>query len=78
MSIYRTVLKMPYSKESNNMCFLPLVGGAGDSDPCYQTNSIVDSDCSKKEFNVIKYFFLTHRHFTTIHWYGNIWKTNTD
>lgn len=55
MSIYRTVLKMPYSKESNNMCFLPLVGGAGDSDPCYQTNSIVDRIAEK--FKCDKYFF---------------------
>lgn len=46
-SLYKTVLAMPFNANKSDICFVPLVGNACITDPCYQTSSIVDRIAEK-------------------------------
>ena len=46
-TIYQTVMGMDFRSGPSDVCFVPLVGNAGLSDPAYQTNAIVERAAEK-------------------------------
>lgn len=46
-TVYRSLVKMPFGERKSPLCFLPLVGSVGISEPAYQTNSMVDRIAEK-------------------------------
>lgn len=46
-TVYRSLVRIPFGEAKNPLCFVPLVGSVGISDPAYQTNSIVDRIAEK-------------------------------
>lgn len=48
-SVYRTALVMDYANQPTNACLIPLIGNAGNNQPCYQINTIVDRMAEKSK-----------------------------